>query len=396
MAIKKTDKKEGKSADKTLEFFKSFAENDEEIEVRISDEVIYDELPVISTGSLSLDDALSSGGIPKGRVVQFYGPAGSGKTLMTMVLIKQAQLEDPDAMQLFIDAEQTYDHTWGAALGIDPKRVIVVDGEQAINGRRCFTMLLGEPKEDKKTHAYNGKKVEGFLDKVAQKEMNFNLAILDSLGQLIPPGEDTAEVGKMNMALMSRFLTKELKRLTLEVKRANIAFVIINHQKASMSAYGADHTFSGGNTLNHTLSANIYFKASTSKDKVILDEDDNKVGGMILATVEKSKFGPWPRKCEFKVNFGIGIIDTEVEVYNLAIKYKVITKESSVTHLYKDYKWVGQSKVVSALYEDESLKKEIIDAIVEARRLDRSLRAQGKKLETVKVELSLEEEDDED
>ena len=394
MVAKKTDKKDVKSLDKTLEFFKSFAENDEEVEVRISDEVIYDELPVISTGSLSLDDALSSGGIPKGRVVQFYGPAGSGKTLMTMVLIKQAQLEDPEAMQLFIDAEQTYDHTWGTALGIDPKRVVVIDGEQAINGRRCFTMLLGEPKEDKKTHAYNGKKVEGFLDKVAQKELNFNLAVLDSLGQLIPPGEDTAEVGKMNISLMARFLTKELKRLTLEVKKANIAFVIINHQKASMNSYGADHTFSGGNTLNHTLSANIYFKASTSKDKVILDEEENKVGGMILATVEKSKFGPWPRKCEFKVNFGIGIIDTEVEVYNLAIKYKVITKESSVTHSYKDYKWVGQSKVISAISEDESLKKEIIEEIIKARKLDRLLRSQGKKLETVKVELSSEEEEE--
>jgi recombination protein RecA len=259
--------------DKTLDFFKSFAEKDGDTEVKISNNVIYDDIPVISTGSLSLDDALSSGGIPKGRIVQFYGPSGSGKTLMTMLLIKEAQALDPDSKQLFIDAEQTYDYKWASTLGVDPSRVIVVDGDLAVNGRRCFTMLLGEAKEDKRTHAYAGKKVEGVLDKISNKELDFNLIILDSLGQMMAPGEDTSEVGKMNIALMPRFLSKELKRLTLEVKKANVAFVIINHKKDSLNAYGPDHTFSGGNTLNHTLSANIYFTGSTSKDKTIYDDD---------------------------------------------------------------------------------------------------------------------------
>jgi len=109
---------------------------------------------------------------------------------------------------------------------------------------------------------------------------------------------------------------------------------------------------------------------------------------MILAKVEKSKFGPWPRKCEFKVNFGIGIIDTEIEVYNLAIKYGIITKENLRSHIYKEMKWSGQPKVLESLRDDKVLRDEIVKAVIEARKLDRKL---GGKLETVKVPLSIEE-----
>lgn len=358
--------------DKVAAFFKGFAEADEEINFRFSNEVIYDKLPVIHTGSLALDDALSSGGLPKGRVVQYYGPSGSGKTLLTMIAIKQAQEEDPKAMQVFIDAEQTYDENWALKLGLDPRRVLIVDGEQAANGRRCFTMLLGEPKEDAKTHVYKGKKTEGLLDKISNGDMNINLIVLDSLGQIIPPGEDVAVVGKMNMALLARFLSKEMKRLVLEVKKANIPFIVINHKKDNMDPYGVDHTFSGGNSYMHSLSANVYFDASRSKDKLILDDDGNKVGGVIMATIEKSKFGPWPRKCEFKVDFRVGIVNSEEEVYELAVKYGVIQKTSTVTHEYGDFKWTGRPKTVEAILENETLKEELIQKISEAREAERA------------------------
>jgi recombination protein RecA len=358
--------------DKVAAFFKGFAEADDEINFHFSNDVNYDKLPVISTGSLVLDDALSSGGFPKGRVIQLYGPSGSGKTLMAMLGIKQAQEENKDAMQVFIDAEQTYSEPWATQLGIDPRRVLIVDGEQAVNGRRCFTMLLGEPKEDAKTHVYKGKKTEGLMDKIANGEMNINMVVLDSLGQIIPPGEDVALVGKMNMALMARFLSKELKRLVLEVKNANIPFIIINHKKDNMDPYGADHTFSGGNTLMHTLSANVYFDASRAKDKQIFDNDDNKVGGVILATVEKSKFGPWPRKCEFTVDFRKGIINVEEEIYELAVKYNIIQKTSTVTHEYGDKKWTGKPKTIEALVKDEKMSAEIKAKIGEAREAERA------------------------
>jgi len=166
---------------------------------------------------------------------------------------------------------------------------------------------------------------------------------------------------------MARFLSKELKRLVLEVKKANVPFIIINHVKDSMNPYGAKHTFSGGNTLRHTLSANVYFAGSTSKENLILDEDDNKQGGLIMAKVEKSKFGPWPRKAEFTVDFNKGIVNAEKEVYELALKYKVIEKTSNITHEYNGNKWKGKPATMEAIASDEALFKELVNKIAEAR-----------------------------
>jgi hypothetical protein len=108
-----------------------------------------------------------------------------------------------------------------------------------------------------------------------------------------------------------------------------------------MDPYGVDHTFSGGNTYSHFLSANVYFEPVNRADAKILDEKDNKIGQTIRATIEKSKFGPWPRKCEFKVDFGIGVIDKHEEIAQLALDYNIVTKPTSVTHEYGEMKWVG-------------------------------------------------------
>jgi len=324
-------------------------------------------MPVISTGSLALDDALSSGGLPLGRLIQFYGAAGSGKTLMTMLAIKEAQVKDPKSQQMFIDAEGTFDSNWAEVLGLDTSRIIVVDGETAVIGRNCFEMILGVPKEDKKTHEYVGKSKEGLLDKIRAGEFNINLIVLDSLGAILPPGEDISAVGKMNMALLSRFLTTTFRKLSLELNKSQVPFIVINHKKATMDPYGADHSYSGGNTYTHFLSANIYFEAVARADAQILDEKDQKIGHTMRATVEKSKFGPHPRKCEFKVNFGIGIIDRHIEIAQLAVDYNVINKTSTVTHEYGDKKWVGFSKFCDAIKEDEALAAELIIKINSAR-----------------------------
>jgi len=324
-------------------------------------------LPVISPGSLVLDDALSSGGNPKGRLIQYYGPPGSGKTLMAMIAIKQAQLDDPDAKQVFIDAEQTFSPTWAEALGLDTSRIVLVQGDTAVNGRKCFELILGVPKEDAKTHVLKGKSKEGLLDKIISGEFNFNMIVLDSLGSIIPPGEDVSAVGKMNMALLARFLTTTFRKLSLEISKSKVPFIIINHKKANMDPYGVDHTYSGGNTYAHFLSANVYFEPVNRADARILDEKENKIGQTIRATIEKSKFGPWPRKCEFKVDFGVGVIDRHEEIAQLALDYNVVTKSSSVSHEYRDYKWVGFNKYSDAIKDDPQLAAELEQKISEAR-----------------------------
>jgi hypothetical protein len=169
------------------------------------------------------------------------------------------------------------------------------------------------------------------------------------------------------MSLMARFLSTTLRKLSLEVKKANVPFIIINHKKDNMSQYGADHTYSGGNVYSHFLSANVYFESSNSKENKILDEKENKVGHTLLATIEKSKFGPWPRKCEFKVHFGKGIIDRHEEIARLALDYNVVTKPTAVSYEYNGVKWVGMPKFAAAIESDENLAKELIAKIGVAR-----------------------------
>ena len=354
-------------ANKLDAFFKSYSDSEEQLDYRLAHETIGEKVQVISTGSISLDDALSAGGLPKGRLIQYYGPSGSGKTLMSMIAMYEAQKQDPSAQQVFIDAEQTFDPSWAEILGVDTSKVILIEGDMAANGRKCFEMLLGVPKEDAKTHILKGKSKEGMLDLIAAGELNINLIVLDSLGSILPPGEDTSAIGKMNMSLLARFLTTTFRKLSLELHKAKVPFIIINHKKDNMDPYGGDHTFSGGNTYSHFLSANVYFEAVQRKDAMILDEKENKIGHPLRATIEKSKFGPWPRKCEFKVNFGVGIIDKHEEIAQLALDYNVVSKPTSVTHEYGDQKWVGFGKFCEAIKDDPKLAEELTLKISEAR-----------------------------
>jgi recombination protein RecA len=366
MGEKMSDDKKKKS-DKLTAFFRSFAEADAQLDFKLAHEEVGERLPVISTGTLVLDDALSSGGLPKGRLIQYYGAPGSGKTLMAMLAMKEAQLQDPTSQQMFIDAEGTFDAKWAETLGLDTSRIIKVDGETAVIGRSCFEMILGVPKEDKKTHMLVGKSKDGLLDMIMAGEFNINMVVLDSLGAIIPPGEDTSAVGKMNMALLARFLTTTFRKLSLDANKANVPFIFINHKKANMDPYGVDHSYSGGNTYAHFLSANVYFEAVARADAQILNEKEQKVGHTMRATIEKSKFGPYPRKCEFKVNFGVGVIDKHEEIAQLALDYNVVQKTSTVSHEYGDKKWVGFPKFCEALKDDPVLAAELTQKISDAR-----------------------------
>lgn len=324
---------------------------------------------VVSTGSSGLDDALFCGGLPSGRLIQYYGPAGSGKSMLTMVAIAQAQKKNPDAFQLFIDAEGSWDNDWAETIGVDTSRVKRVHGPNASNGRDLFQFLLGTPKKDAKGHL-DGKSKMGFFDHVKDGTLNCNLIILDSLGVLIPPMEDTSEVGKMNMSLMARFLSVELKKVSVEVQRCNVPMILINHVRDVIGEMFSTekYTFTGGHQLKHQLSVNILFEAVQRKDSQILDEEGNKIGQTVRATVKKNKFGPWPRTVEFKVNFQEGVVDKAQELLDLAIKWGIITKPSNSSYVYGDVNWHGAPKAVKAISETEGMEAELLAKITEARK----------------------------
>lgn len=361
------------------DFFQGFSDVENQLQFKMASEIM-EKIPTISTGSYILDDMLGCGGLPCGRIIQYYGPPGSGKSLMSLLAIKEAQRSDPTSKQVYIDAENTFSHDWCQKLGIDLTRVGVVDSELASNGRLAFEFLLGVPKEDKQ-HIYTGKSKDGLLDKIIKHELNVNLIVLDSIGSILVPQEDSARVGKINMALLARFLTPTFRKLSLEISKAKIPFIVINHKRDSMEMYGPDHTFSGGNTFAHSLSANIYFEAVQRKDAMILDNKENKVGHVMRATLEKSKFGPWPKKCEFKVNFRVGVVDLHEEIATLALEYDIVTKSSTMSYEYGDRKWVGAPKFNEALANDPALAEELLAKIKLVREAKLSPKSEEKTLE---------------
>ncbi len=365
MASKKKD-----TVNPVEEFFKSFAESDSEVDFSFGNDVFTEKLDVIPTSSLVLDDALSSGGLPKGRLLQYYGPPASGKTFMTILAIKQAQKADPEAYQMFYDAEQAFDKTWALRLGVNLNKLGIVEGRAAYSGQRLFESLLGVPKEDKK-HRYAGKSKEGLLDKIANGQINVNLIIIDSLGQIDPPGLENAAIGQVTMGKKAKFLSEVCPKLAVEVKKANVPLIMINHKRDSLDLYGPDHTFTGGNSYAHSLSANIYFESVARKDATLFDEDENKVGGLIRATVEKSKFGPHPRKCEFMVDYRVGVINEHVQIADLAIKYNVVNKPNNVMYEYNDLKWKGRSAFDEAIRTDTTLASVLLKEVEGIREAER-------------------------
>lgn len=343
------------------DFFQSIKDAEDLLDCRTADE-----LPgrpfVVPTGSIGLDDILGCGGYPGGRITQIYGPPGGGKTFQSLIAIKNAQKIDPSAEQIFIDAEQTFNPSWAESIGIDISKVVVVDSDSAQNGRECFKLLLGSPKEDSK-HVLVEKK-NGLIDQIASKELNVNFIVLDSVGSIIAPIEDTSEVGKSNMSPLARFLSKEVKRLSLDVSKTQMPFMFINHVKAVMDAYsGKDHTYSGGNSYTHFLSANVYFEAIQRKDSQILDAKENKVGHAVRATVEKTKFGPWPKKCEFKVKFDEGVVDSHEELIQVAINHDVVLRPTNARYEFAGQDWIGIGKFQEAVKASQELTDQLRSAI---------------------------------
>lgn len=356
-----------KNVNKYTAFFKSFSDAEDQLDFMMASEKHKDKVDTISTGSYAVDNALGGeGGLMVGRIHQYYGPAGSGKSLMAMLAIKEAQKKDPTSTQMWIDSEGTFDPRWCESLGIDLNRILLIEDDTAVNGRSLFTMLLGTPKEDAKTHELKGKSKEGFFDKIINGEFNTNVIVLDSLGGLIPPQEDINTVGKAGIALLPRFLSTTFKKVSLEVKKSKAAFIVINHKKDNMDPYGKDHTFSGGNSFTHFLTSSIYFEAIQRKDAMVLDDKENKVGQAVRVSVEKTKAGAQGRT-EIKLHFGRGVIDLHEEIANLALGYDIVTKPTSMSYEYGDRKWVGSAKFMDAVKEDQDLANELAVKIKDAR-----------------------------
>jgi len=316
MAIKQIDKAFGKG---TL--------------MRLGDKEI-EPIEAISTGSLGLDMALGIGGIPRGRIVEIFGPESSGKTTLALQTIASAQKEG--MICAFIDAEHALDVFYAKNLGVDIDNLLVSQpdfGEQALD----------------------------ILETVARSGA-VDLVVVDSVAALTPKSEIEGDMGDSHVGLQARLMSQALRKLTAILHKMNTTVIFINQirMKIGTMGYGSPETTTGGNALKFYASVRIDVRRIAT-----LKQGETQIGNRVKAKVVKNKVAPPFRQAEFDIMFGEGI-SKEGELIDYGVKLDIIDK-SGAWYSYGATK-LGQGKenAKQTLKENPELAKEIEEKIKEA------------------------------
>ena len=266
-------------------------------------------IPAISTGSLGLDIALGIGGLPRGRIVEIYGPESSGKTTLTLQVIAEAQRAGGSCA--FIDAEHALDPVYASKLGVDVENLLVSQpdtGEQALE--ICDMVVRS-----------------GALDVV----------VIDSVAALTPKAEIEGEMGDSHMGLQARLMSQALRKMAGVIKNSNTLVIFINQIRMKIGVmFGSPETTTGGNALKFYASVRLDIRRiGTIKD------GDEVVGNETRVKVVKNKVVPPFRQAEFQIMYGEGIFHLG-EVIDLGVKLGIIDK-SGAWYAYQGEK-IGQGK----------------------------------------------------
>tara|TARA_B100000530_G_scaffold335633_1_gene288200 strand:- start:1134 stop:2210 length:1077 start_codon:yes stop_codon:yes gene_type:complete len=287
-------------------------------------------IPAISTGSLGLDIALGIGGLPRGRIVEIYGPESSGKTTLTLQVIAEAQKAGGSCA--FIDAEHALDPIYAKNLGVDVENLLVSQpdtGEQALE--ICDMVVRS-----------------GALDVV----------VIDSVAALTPKAEIEGDMGDTHMGLQARLMSQALRKMTANIKNSNTLVIFINQIRMKIGVmFGSPETTTGGNALKFYSSVRLDIRRIGS-----IKDGDEVVGNETRVKVVKNKVAPPFRQTEFQIMYGEGIHHLG-EVIDLGVKHGLVEK-SGAWYAYKGEK-IGQGKknVATYLEENPSLAKEIEDIV---------------------------------
>ncbi|MES9936120.1 MAG: recombinase RecA [Sedimenticola sp.] len=294
--------------------------------MRMGDTSSVRNIEAISTGSLSLDIALGIGGVPKGRVVEIYGPESSGKTTLTLHIVAEAQKAGGTAA--FVDAEHALDPIYAEKLGVDMDELLVSQpdtGEQALE---ITDMLVRS----------------GAVDVV----------VVDSVAALTPKAEIEGEMGDSHVGLQARLMSQALRKLTANIKRSNCIVIFINQIRMKIGVmFGNPETTTGGNALKFYSSVRLDIRRTGA-----IKKGDEVVGNETKVKVVKNKVAPPFRQANFEILYGEGV-SREGEIIELGVKEDIINKSGAWYSYNGDRIGQGKENVRNFLKENTDIAQEI-------------------------------------
>jgi len=277
--------------------------------MRLGDHDVSRDIQSISTGSLGLDIALGIGGLPRGRVVEIYGPESSGKTTLTLQVI--AEMQKIGGTAAFIDAEHALDPSYAQKLGVDVDNLLVSQpdtGEQALE---IADMLV--------------------------RSGSVDVVVIDSVAALTPKAEIEGEMGDSHMGLQARLMSQALRKLTANIKRTNTLVIFINQIRMKIGVmFGSPETTTGGNALKFYASVRLDIRRIGA-----IKKGDEIVGNETKVKVVKNKVSPPFKEAFFDILYGQGI-SREGEIIELGVLHKFVDK-SGAWYAYNGEK-IGQGK----------------------------------------------------